>query len=36
MLKRETYDFFCLGKNEMTMSGTTGGRGFILFLKRTQ
>ena len=36
MLKRETYDFFCLGKNVMTMSGTDGGRGFILFLKRTQ
>ena len=36
MLKRETYDFFCLGKNEMTMSGKASGRGFTLSLKRIQ
>jgi hypothetical protein len=34
--KNEAYDFACTGQNEMTMSGTTGGRGFTLFFTRTQ
>lgn len=34
--KNEVYDFACTGKNEMTMSGTSDGRGFTLFFKRTQ
>lgn len=34
--KNEVYDFACTGKNEMTMSGTSDGRGFTLFFKRAQ
>lgn len=36
MSKNEAYDFSCTGKNEMTMSGMTDGRGFTLFFKRAQ
>jgi hypothetical protein len=34
--RNETYDFACTGQNEMTMSGTTNGRGFTLFFTRIQ